>query len=198
MITSPTPTEQAVERFSWRELSAPIGAGAVIGLLLCLVYWGKPQVWLMPIAALLAVIGAVIDWRTHRIPNVLTGGTALATGFVAGLLVAAGELSANRIVLGAVLMAGPLLASHLLTRSRMPGLGDVKLAGVLGCLLGAVAPAAAYLALLASLFVGACFGAAYGRHTREKAFPLGPAISVATVAVLIIFGLTQPNGGWWS
>ena len=80
----------------------------------------------------------------------------------------------------------------------MPGLGDVKLAGVLGCLIGAVAPAAAYLALLASLFVGACFGAAYRRRTGDRAFPLGPAISVATVAVLIIFGLTQPNGGWWS
>jgi prepilin signal peptidase PulO-like enzyme (type II secretory pathway) len=159
-------------------------------VLLCVVFWGEPQVWLMPIAAFVAVIAADVDWRTRRIPNTLTGGGLAAATIVAVPLVVTGDVSAWSMLSGAALMSGPLLATHLLTRSRMPGLGDVKLAFVLGGLIGSVSPVAAYLALLGSLLTGATFGIAYRRRTGGRAFPLGPAISAASVTMLLVFG-------WW-
>ena len=93
-------------------------------------------------------------------------------------------------------MGGPLLAAHLVSNARTPGLGDVKLATVLGAPLGAVSPAAAYWALLTALTIGAGFGFIYQRATNRRAFPLGPAMSLASILTAFAFGLAGSNGVW--
>lgn len=93
-------------------------------------------------------------------------------------------------------MGGPPLAAHLVSKSRTPGLGDVELATVLGAPLGAVSPAAAHWARLLALTIGAGFGPFYQRATKRRAFPLGPAISLATVLTAFTFGLTDSNWMW--
>ena len=108
-------------------------------------------------------------------------------GFASTLAVAFPLHASDRIdmvdlAVGGALMGGPLLVSHLATRGRPPGLGDVKLAGVLGLTLGAVSPTAAYAGLLLSLLPGAVFGLWYQRRSGCRGFPFAPAIAAATVS----------------
>ena len=88
-------------------------------------------------------------------------------------------------------MAGPLLVSHLVTRGRTPGLGDVKLAGVLGLTLGAVSMRSAYVALLTSLLIGAVFGLWYQRRSGRTGFPFAPAIALSTIVVLVVAAVAE-------
>lgn len=166
-----------------------------VTVLLSALYLGTPQFWLMPIVAIVAVSAAVFDWRDRRVPNQLTGAGMLVTIAVALALVIRHELSVLAIVLGLLIMSVPLFVSHLLTRSRTPGLGDVKLAAVLGASAGAVHPLVAYAALLVALVLGAVFGVLYRQSTKRRTFPLAPAISTATVLVLAL-AAQRVNGGW--
>lgn len=165
-------------------------AGVAVAAVLVWAWWSDPVVWLMPATGILVVAAAAIDWRTKRIPNRLTLAALVVLGPVVAAL-AIQDLVQWREVLGGVgLMAGPLLGANLVTRSHMPGLGDVKLAGLLGITLGAVSPSAAYAALLGSLVLGAGFGMVYRARTGARSFPLAPAISGATVLVLALSGLS--------
>lgn len=167
-----------------------------VTVLLSALYVGTPQFWLMPIVAIVAVSAAVFDWRERRVPNQLTGAGMLITIAVALALVIRRELSALAIVLGLLFMSVPLFVSHLVTRSRTPGLGDVKLAAVLGASAGAVHPVVAYAALLVALVFGAVFGVLYRHRTKERTFALAPAISTATLLVLAVAAKRVPVG--WS
>ena len=192
-----TPTQAAVDDLEQRGPGAgAIGAGLGIATLLAVVYVGRAEVLMMPALGMIAVTAAVIDARTFRIPNWLTGMGAFLFAVLSIHLVVVENTAWQPIVAGAAIMGGPLLAAHLVSKSRTPGLGDVKLATVLGSPLGAVSPAAAYWALLTALTIGAGFGFIYQRTTKRRAFPLGPAISLASVLTAFAFGLTGSNGVW--
>ena len=136
-------------------------------------------------------VAAVVDWRELRVPNALTLAGLAATVAVAVPLVATSMLDTRDLVLGAVLMAGPLLISHLETRGRTPGLGDDKLAGDLGLTLGAVSTSTAYVGLLASLLTGTVFGLWYQRRSGRRGLPFASAIAAATLGVLFVAGAAE-------
>lgn len=191
------PTQTAVSDLEQRGPGArTIGAGLAIAALLAVVYVGRAEVLMMPSLGMIAVTAAVVDARTLRIPNWLTGTGAFLFAVLSVHLVVVENSAWQPIVAGAAIMGGPLLAAHLVSKSRTPGLGDVKLATVLGAPLGAVSPAAAYWALLLALTIGAGFGLIYQRATQRRAFPLGPAISLASVLTAFAFGLTDSSGVW--
>lgn len=192
MVAQPHPTK-AVAADAGRRGSKPAAVigGVGVALVLTAVWWAEPVVWLMPATGLLIVIAAVVDWHTHRIPNRLNLAALVVLGSTVSVLVAQDLVSGWGVLAGVALMAGPLLGTHLITRAHMPGLGDVKLAGVLGITLGAVSATAAYAALLGSLVLGACFGAIYRERTGARAFPLAPSIGVATFVVLVITAITR-------
>lgn len=178
-----------------RSVSALSGVGrrswtfaGFISLALVALWWATPTRWLVPIAATTAILASIVDLREFRVPNALTLAGFALTLAAASPLVASGALDGRDLAVGAGLMAGPLLVSHLVTRGRTPGLGDVKLAGVLGLTLGAVSVTAAYVGLLASLLTGAIFGLWYQRRTRGRGFPFAPAIAMATLGVLFAAG----------
>jgi len=173
-----------------------VGASVVVVAALCAVFRGAPQVWLMPVVGTVATLAALIDGRTLRIPNWLTGAGAMITAAVALPLVAKSVVSGRSMLLGSVVMGGPLLGSHAFSRSRTPGLGDVKLAFVLGASVGAVGPLAAYTAVVVSLVMGATMGVVHRRVSSDRGFPFGPAIAFATVVVLIVAGVNAPDGRW--
>jgi Flp pilus assembly protein protease CpaA len=173
-----------------------IGACLAVATLLTVVYAGRVEGVMMPAFGVLAVIAAVIDARTLRIPNWLTGIGAVVVAMLSVYLVIVVDHAWQPIAAGALIMGGPLVVAHLASKSRTPGLGDVKLAAVLGAPLGAVSPAAAYWALLVSLTIGTGFGLLYQRTTKRRVFPLGPAISLASVLTAFAFGLTGSNGTW--
>jgi leader peptidase (prepilin peptidase)/N-methyltransferase len=132
---------------------------------------------------LLVVPAALIDLEHRVIPNRLTAlGAVLALGL--GLaLDPAGE--PGRLLAGAA-AAGFLLLAALAYPGGM-GMGDVKLAGVLGLCLGAAIAPALLIALLAGVLLGAAIIARKGaRAGRKTAVPFGPFLALgALVAVFV-------------
>jgi Flp pilus assembly protein protease CpaA len=163
-----------------------IAATLSVATALTLLWDDDPRGWLMPIAASLAVAAAATDLSSRRIPNALTGIGAVTTAIVGGLVVANSDVTIVDLLGGAALFAGPLLAANLATAGRTPGLGDVKLATVLGAVLGTAGLVVTYLTLLAVLATGAVFGLAWQRRTGERGFPLAPGVAAATCVALAI------------
>ena len=134
---------------------------------------------------LIVVPAALIDLEHRIIPNRITAlGAALA--LVIGLaLDPAGE--PERLIAG-VAAGGFLLLAALAYPGGM-GMGDVKLAAVMGLFLGwAVAPAI-LIALLAGVLVGAVVIARKGAQTgRKTAVPFGPFLAFGAVVAVYAGG----------
>jgi leader peptidase (prepilin peptidase) / N-methyltransferase len=147
-------------------LAADGTRGVVLGLLLV--------TFLVPIA--------LIDLDHRRIPNVLTGPAALAALVAIALLEPA--FLPEALIAGAAAGGFFLLAAVLHPKGM--GMGDVKLAGVLGLYLGRAVAPSLLIALAAGVLVGAAIiarkGAAEGRRT---AVPFGPFLALGAVAGLL-------------
>jgi leader peptidase (prepilin peptidase) / N-methyltransferase len=137
-------------------------------------------------ASLVLLLGAVSvsDLRTRLVPDEpLVLGLALA--LVLSALSAPGQLP-ERLAAGAG-AAGFLLAAALIRPDGM-GLGDVKLAGVLGVYLGA----AVIEAMIAAFAVGSVVGLAlivrHGWGARSRTIAFAPCLALgALVAVALRF-----------
>jgi leader peptidase (prepilin peptidase)/N-methyltransferase len=127
--------------------------------------------------AVASVVLAVIDARTHRLPNrwVLPGYPVLLVLFVAACLAGAPWSSLLRALIGGAVM----FAFYLVLRAAGGGMGggDVKLAGVLGLALGWVG----WSELVVGAFAGFLFGGVYGaillaarRAHRRTSVAFGP------------------------
>jgi leader peptidase (prepilin peptidase)/N-methyltransferase len=130
---------------------------------------------------------ALIDLEHKLLPNKLTGPAAIAAIVVGTALDPGGEV--GRLIAGAA-AGGAFLLVALAAPGGM-GMGDVKLAGVLGLFLGsAVAPAlmiALVTGVIVSVGVIASKGVAGGRKT---AIPFGPFLAFGGfVAMLVGTGL---------
>lgn len=124
---------------------------------------------------------AVVDIREQRLPDLWVA-AALGVFLVATLVasIAGGSPMAHDAGLGAVAMAGPILALHLASPSSM-GFGDVKAAAVLGLAVGSVDWRLAIVAL--TLAAGSA--AATGVVARARSIAFGPFLVLgASVALL--------------
>lgn len=126
---------------------------------------------------------AVIDWRTFRLPDVLT---LPAYPLLALLLLPTGELP--RALLGALALA--LLYGVLWSiRPAETGLGDVKLAG----LIGLVAASLGWQSWVIAALAGQVFGALYAvallitkKADRSTEFPFGPFMLLGALAAICL------------
>jgi leader peptidase (prepilin peptidase) / N-methyltransferase len=160
-------------------------------------YWGTPVAWLTPVTATVATAAAWFDLRVQRVPNRLNAFGAIASlALVVFVDVVFGVKIVVPAVAGAAILAAPLLVAHVVTRDHTPGLGDVKLAAVLGVIAGAVDPAAALVALVTALLVGAVFGLVWRATGRGHAFPFAPSLAAAAVGVLIAWPLLGGSTTW--
>jgi len=138
--------------------------------------WQLPaQLWL----AGLAVVLTVTDLQHQRLPNriLLPGGAGLAALVVVTAL-AEGRPTA---LVGAGFGAAALFALFLLAALLSPagmGMGDVKLAGVLGLLLGYGGLAVVVLGVVSLVFVLS------RRAGRRTALPFGPALLLGAAVAL--------------
>ena len=130
--------------------------------------------------AMLAAI-TLTDLERRVIPNVI-----LLTGAVTGVaLVVATDPSSLPERLIAAAAAGGLLLLFALAYPRGMGMGDVKLAGVMGLYLGdAVAPAL-LIAVLAGTVVGVVVILTQGAGARKVAVPFGPFLALGGVVALL-------------
>jgi leader peptidase (prepilin peptidase)/N-methyltransferase len=64
------------------------------------------------------------------------------------------------------------------------GMGDVKLAFLLGVVLGRTVPVALLLGMLAALVPAAVLGMKHGRAARKMAIPFGPFLALGGVVAL--------------
>ena len=130
------------------------------------------------------VIGAVAvtagwaDERERRIPN-----RVVLVGAVAALAIAVASGAGWAAVAGASTGGGPLLALHL-ARPAGVGFGDVKLAMVLGALLGMVHWPLAAVALAVATVLGLA-GAVVVRSWR-RSVPFGACLGAAALVTLAL------------
>jgi leader peptidase (prepilin peptidase)/N-methyltransferase len=131
---------------------------------------------------------SLIDARNKRIPNRLTY-PSLVIGVVVVAVVWAlgGELSLPRGLLGALAYAGPLFVVWFVAPGGM-GLGDVKLAALIGLVLGALGWGYLLVGALLAMLTGGVAGVvalATGR-SRKDTLPFGPFLALgAAVAVFV-------------
>lgn len=154
--------------------------------------WRFGLTWDLPAYLYLASISvplAVIDLRTLRLPNIVT---LTAYPGVALLLLLPAAIDGRWSDYGRAAIAGiALLALYVLLHLINPagmGLGDVKLSGPLGALLGWISWNALLWGAMAGFLLGALAGLlliALRRAGRKSELPFGPAmLAGAWLAIL--------------
>lgn len=139
------------------------------------------DLWL-PLALVTVLLPvALIDLEHRVIPNRITGPAAVAA--VALLAIVDPSSLPSHLVAGAA-AGGAFLLVALISPGGM-GMGDVKLAGVLGLYLGASVIPALFVALLAGVLAGAVVMARKGvRDGRKTAVPFGPFLVLGGLVAL--------------
>ena len=131
------------------------------------------------LSLLVLVLAALVDVVEHRLPNVVV--LCAAVPVVTALALTGSGTLLRDVLTGCLVVAGPLLAVHLITPSGM-GFGDVKAGAVLGAAMGLIDVELALLALVLGLGAGAAWGVA----TRARSIALGPSLVAGALAAVLI------------
>jgi prepilin signal peptidase PulO-like enzyme (type II secretory pathway) len=124
---------------------------------------------------------AASDIETGSIYNQVTGASLLAAFAGALLRNAIGEAS-----VGAAACGGALLFLHIITGRRGIGLGDVKVAAVIGAGTGAVFGAIALGVAFVTGAAVAILGIMSGGLQRRRSVPFGPYLAFGTVLSVFV------------
>jgi leader peptidase (prepilin peptidase) / N-methyltransferase len=156
-------------------LTAALCVGAVLA------HSSASGIALAVLMILLVVPAALIDLEHRIIPNRITALGAVLALVIGLALDPAGE--PERLIAAAA--AGGFLLLAALAYPGGMGMGDVKLAGVMGLCLGAAVGPAILIALVSGVILGAAVVARKGaRAGRKTAVPFGPFLALgALVAV---------------
>ncbi|SEG31157.1 leader peptidase (prepilin peptidase) / N-methyltransferase [Nonomuraea solani] len=159
----------------------PPALEAVTAAVVALVAWrlGPPYVCF----AVIGVALAVIDWRTCTLPDAIT---LPAYPITALSLLPTGELP--RALAGGAALAA-VYGVLWFARPDAMGLGDVKLAGLIGLAGGALGWQALVLAAFAGQLLGALYALALllsRRGTRHTQFPFGPFMLLGAFTTLCL------------
>jgi leader peptidase (prepilin peptidase) / N-methyltransferase len=127
-------------------------------------------------AVLVAV--SAIDLEHRIIPNRIV----LPAAVVVLAANTARDLSPEWIVAG-LAASGFLLAAALAYPAGM-GMGDVKLALLMGVALGKAVPVALLVGMVAAMIPGVILFARYGKRARKMGIPFGPFLALGSVVAL--------------
>jgi leader peptidase (prepilin peptidase)/N-methyltransferase len=173
-----------------RDCGAPISkryplveAGtALLCILVVLVEGIEPEALLGIVFVLLLVPITLIDLDHGIIPNKLT-----LLGSVLGFALVAVFFTDELVehVVAAVLAGGFLLLAAVVYPAGM-GMGDVKLAFVMGLFLGRAVAPAMFVAFLTGSIVGIAMMARYGAEARKRTIPFGPWLAFGGVVGLLV------------
>ncbi|HRW39759.1 MAG TPA: A24 family peptidase, partial [Aquihabitans sp.] len=151
---------------------------------------------LIPYCLLFSVllVLSVIDLELYILPNRITYPTIVASAIAIPILsvVAADDPvgSIIRAYLCGIAFAGILLLTTLayavVARKDGMGMGDVKLAVILGMWAGWIHPVLPLIALIASSLIGLVIGVGFMvKRGRSDYFPFGPSLAIGTVVVIM-------------
>ncbi len=133
---------------------------------------------------------SVIDLDHRRLPNVIV---LPSYGVIAVLLLAASAVNGDWWALARAGISGAaLFGFYLLIALIYPagmGFGDVKLAGIIGAILGYLSFAGLVVGAFGGFLLGSIVGIAVlagGRGTRKTALPFGPFMMTAALAALFV------------
>jgi leader peptidase (prepilin peptidase)/N-methyltransferase len=167
---------------SWRYPAVELGTG----LLFALVAATQDETIRIVLGLLLVttlVPVTLIDLDTRRIPNAVTLPSALAA-LAAGLALDL-DFVPEQLIAGAAAFAFFFLAATLYPRGM--GMGDVKLAGVLGLYLGRAVAPAIFIALITGVVVGIVIIARVGQAAgRKTAVPFGPFLALGGIIAFFV------------
>jgi len=137
--------------------------------------------WQLPLAAVLIAV-AFIDLDLQVIPNKIVYPAAV-WGVVSAVLIRLSDLPALLAWgAGAFLF---LLIAALVYPGGM-GMGDVKLAGVMGLYLGSSVLPALLVAFLSGSVVGITMMARHGAQARKMGVPFGPFLALGGIVALLV------------
>jgi leader peptidase (prepilin peptidase)/N-methyltransferase len=149
---------------------------------LCVLHFGADaDVWAPLLLVLLLIPITLIDLEHHIIPNVLS-----AIGAVAAIALVIAFQSDDLVehFIAALGAGGFFLVAAIVYPAGM-GMGDVKLAAVMGLFLGRAVVPAIFAALVAGTVVGAVVIARLGaKEGRKKGIPFGPWLAFGSLVGL--------------
>jgi leader peptidase (prepilin peptidase)/N-methyltransferase len=165
----------------WRYPLVELGTALLMALTV-LVLGPDSDVWLGLAFVLLLVPVTVIDLDHRIIPNkLMLLGTVVALGILA---LTAPESIPEHLIAGTA--AGGFLLIAAIARPGGMGMGDVKLAFVMGLFLGREVGAAILVALVAGSLVGGVIMTRKGaRDGRKTAIPFGPFLALGGLVALL-------------
>ncbi|MGJ9373650.1 prepilin peptidase [Nesterenkonia sp. CF4.4] len=145
--------------------------------------------------AVCALALSFIDLREHRLPNrILYPWAGITLGLLMPSALLLGEPWAALRALAAGLVWGGLFLLVRLAAPPALGMGDVKLAVVLGLYTGFVSWDTVLAAVVLSFLLGGMVSAGLlisGRGTAKTAVPFGPFLLVGTAIALMLSGGTH-------
>lgn len=136
---------------------------------------------LLPFTAMLVAV-AGIDLDHRIVPNKIVV-PAAAWALLTGVLVRLDQLPELLMAGGAAFLF--LLVAALAYPAGM-GMGDVKLAGVMGLFLGSAVAAALLIAFASGALVGAVMLARGGARARKKAVPFAPFLALGGLVGVVV------------
>jgi leader peptidase (prepilin peptidase)/N-methyltransferase len=169
------------DRISARYPLTELSLGALY-LVTVAVLWGDATEIVLGLAFVTTLLAVTLtDLERRVIPN-----RVLLVAAVAGVTIAAvgDPASLPERAIAAVLAGGGLFLVAL-AYPRGMGLGDVKLAAVMGLYLGRNIAPALLVALLAGSIVGLALIARHGAEARKRAIPFGPFLALGGVVGLL-------------
>lgn len=171
-----------------------VWASAVIGAMTLIVSHQRPGAPGIIVVAMVGFASSYIDLRTHKLPNVFT--TFMAWGAVIGWLTAfVVDSSAfferlSMSIIGALIWAIPMIIVRLL--GGQIGLGDLKLAPILGAVVGMVGVQASIFSFFLT-YISAGLAALWllftGSTSVRSRIPLGPWMVGSSIAGHLLWGI---------
>ncbi|GAA3077518.1 prepilin peptidase [Streptomyces glomeratus] len=162
---------------------------AVVCALLAAATGAHPELMVWLLLAPAAVLLATVDFAVHRLPDALTLPLAAAALVLLGVaeVLPGASGSWTSALLGSLILGACYFVLFLLSKGF--GFGDVKLALVLGAVLGWYG----WPIVLVGTFAGYLFGALYGvglilarRAGRKSSIPFGPFLMAGAFAGILL------------
>jgi leader peptidase (prepilin peptidase)/N-methyltransferase len=155
------------------------------GVLWALVMWARwddaPAIALGIVLVTILIPIAIIDYERRIIPNRITGPAAIVAILIGVLFDQ--DFVVEQLIAGAA--AGGFFLLAALAYPRGMGMGDVKLAGVMGLYLGRAVGLAVLIGLVAGVIAGVLIISSKGaKEGRKTAVPFGPFLALGGIIAI--------------